>query len=175
MCSCQSRGTASPKSNGPRKSEESRHKDRYSVRNVRWIRDMIAVRRDRSHSPGTPKRPWGRAARSGFAAASHLCPLVLAHGLLVRVTRFGFRSSTRRPQIPFWKGRVMASRDHAPNTCAPDDRYPYVYHDRATWGRIGVSVARGDDCVWVTASSRAFAPAGRWQLRPDEQLMRPNS
>lgn len=52
----------------------------------------------------------------------------------------------------------------------PDDRYPYVFRDRTTWGRVGVSFATGTDYVRVDTLLED-KPGGRWivaEMHPDE-------
>jgi hypothetical protein len=51
-----------------------------------------------------------------------------------------------------------------------DNRYPFVYHDRATWGRIGVSFASDTDYITFTTLLE-HKPGGAWavvEMTPDE-------
>lgn len=52
----------------------------------------------------------------------------------------------------------------------PDSRYPFVFHDRATWGRVGVSFAQDTDYIQITML-RENKPGGAWdvvEMTPDE-------
>ena len=44
-----------------------------------------------------------------------------------------------------------------------DGRYPFVYHDRKTWGRVGVSLAVGADSIRLDML-RENRPSGEWQV-----------
>lgn len=55
------------------------------------------------------------------------------------------------------------SRMKEENGRKPDSRYPFVYRDRQTWGRVGVSVSLGDDYVRVTTMLENV-PGARWQV-----------
>lgn len=51
-----------------------------------------------------------------------------------------------------------------------DDRYPYVYHDRKTWGKVGVSFACETDYIAITMLLEDKS-GGLWavvEMTPDE-------